>query len=252
MRLSLISKIQRFLLRELFKLFEPKRGSLFSNSCKEILWPRRSIKYIDQYKCIFVHIPKCAGISISQSLFGEVSKAHRSIQEYKSIYPAKDFSEYFKFTFVRNPWDRLVSSFIFLRNGGMNIWDKKWASLNLLDFKDFDSFVHGWLRRENITSWFHFIPQYQYIYLKNGTIPLNFIGSYENLNDDFDYLCDRFSINVELLRLNVSPLEGNDYRKYYTAETRRIVAEVYAEDIAMLGYSFDFSIPNICKKYDAR
>ena len=104
--------------------------------------------YPNQYKCIFIHIPKAAGTAVTQALFGPVSR-HVPYFEYEKANPRK-FKRYFKFAFVRNPWDRLVSTYFFLKRGGLNEMDRQWAEKNLSVFDNFDSFVRGWVNEENI------------------------------------------------------------------------------------------------------
>lgn len=77
-----------------------------------------SLKPFDLYRCIFVHIPKAAGISMSRALFGNFAGNHKSVETYQRIFSKKEFNSYFKFTFVRNPWDRLFSAYIYLKRGG--------------------------------------------------------------------------------------------------------------------------------------
>src|SRR3954454_22051651 len=59
----------------------------------------------DYYKCIFIHIPKTAGLSVSKTLFGNYAGTHLGIDHYIATLGRKTVEEYFKFAFVRNPWD---------------------------------------------------------------------------------------------------------------------------------------------------
>jgi len=122
----------------------------------------KSLKPFDRHRCIFVHIPKTGGVSISKSLFGNLAGGHMTIERYKIIFTKDEFDQYFKFTFVRNPWDRLVSAFTFLKGGGMDERDERWAKMHLSEFDDFESFVKGWINERNIYSKNHFIPQFEY------------------------------------------------------------------------------------------
>jgi Sulfotransferase family len=193
------------------------------------------------HRCIFVHIPKCAGSAVCKSLFSELAIGHTDLHRYQIMFPPGEFRDFFKFTFVRNPYDRLVSAFFFLKQGGMNKNDKEWADENLADYSDFDTFVKKWVNRRNIWSHFHFIPQSYYICLEKNRPAMDFIGYFENLPGDFQFISRKLNMNAKLLEANRNTSRINDYREYYTDETRKIVAEVYADDLRTLGYSFDNS-----------
>jgi hypothetical protein len=195
----------------------------------------------DEHRCIYVHIPKCAGNSVVQSLFGNVSFGHGSLKRYQIMFGPGEFNRYFKFTVVRNPYDRLVSAFLFMKQGGMNEKDKRWAERNLKPYTDFDSFVKGWVNRSNIWKGLHFRPQHSFICLKKFQPGLDFIGYLENLEADFAFICQKLNINATLLEANRNPSRTKAYAEYYTAATRAIVAEAYADDLRVFGYNFDNS-----------
>jgi hypothetical protein len=197
------------------------------------------LKSFDDLECIFIHIPKCAGVSINKSLFGNLGGGHLTLKDYRFIFGKKKFDGYFKFTIVRNPWDRVVSAFHFLKKGGMNYADKEWADNNLSNYKDFDTFIKKWLNKENIFKYHHFRPQYHYICLKKNKIGVDFVGYIENINSDFEYISNKINIGTKLRQTNQSPREN--YVKYYSEETKDIVANVYKDDIKLLGYDFDNS-----------
>ena len=106
--------------------------------------------YPDEHRCVFIHIPKAAGTSLTKTLFAAPSR-HLQYTEYERANPKK-FKKYFKFTFVRNPYDRLFSAYTFLKKGGLNELDRCWAEQNLASFPDFESFVRGWVTPENISD----------------------------------------------------------------------------------------------------
>jgi len=198
-----------------------------------------SFKPFDDKKAIFVHVPKCAGVSVCRALFGNLAGGHTTLDEYLTIFEPKLVASYFKFTVVRNPWDRLVSAFHFLQGGGFNEEDRNWFSAELGRFVDFDGFVKGWLNKENIWKWPHFRPQYHYIVESRGKVHMDFTGFVENLEEDFRYIADRLGVNCALQEMNKG--KHDDYRSYYNEETKRIVAGVYDTDIRLLGYNFDNS-----------
>jgi hypothetical protein len=197
------------------------------------------LRPFDEHRTIFVHIPKCAGVSLSQSLFGCPTGGHATMHEYQIVFSPREMRDYFKFTVVRNPWDRLVSAFLFLKNGGLNDEDRVWAKEHLSQYDDFDDFVERGLDKTSIQSWTHFRPQCDFICLRQGEPSVDFIGYYENLQADFSFICQRLHVDAQLPKLNESRFPKENYESYYTEETRRKVADVYADDIRVLGYSFD-------------
>jgi hypothetical protein len=197
-----------------------------------------AIRSFLEHRCIYVHIPKCAGNAIEKSLFGEVFGGHLTAWHYRMIFRPNEFRTFFKFAIVRNPWDRLVSAFHFLKKGGLNPYDRWWAEKHLGQFPDFDSFVKHGLNLKNINSFVHFQPQASFVFL-NGELQVDYVGRLENLEHDFGHICQRLGMEKELLVVNALSNKQRDYRSHYTDVTRDIVADVYKEDIDRFGYAFD-------------
>jgi hypothetical protein len=195
-----------------------------------------SFKPFDDTRSLFVHIPKCAGVSVCRALYGNLAGGHTTFDRYLRVFEPGAMLRYFKFTIVRNPWDRLVSSYHFLRIGGFNDQDQRWFDEELGRYRDFDDFVKSWLSEENSWKWPHFRPQYSYILEKHEKLDLDFIGLMENIEDDFSFIAERIGSGCSLAKLNQS--EHEDYASYYSDETRDIVARVYRQDIDLLGYDF--------------
>ncbi len=189
-----------------------------------------------------MHIPKCAGTSICRSLFGNIGINHLSIADYRVIFRREEFDSYFKFAFVRNPWDRLVDAYYFLKAGGLNERDKKWYEENLSAYKNFDSFVKVWVTPDNIKKYIHFRAQRDFICIKGDNTPVvDFIGYFENLDQDFTHVSNRIGISSELMHLNKTASGEKDYKAYYDNEMIEIVSDAYRDDIRILGYNFDNS-----------
>jgi hypothetical protein len=224
----------------LFRTLSPRDHKHFQEMRKTDTEKGRSLKPFDEQKCIFVHVTKCAGISICMSLFGNLGGAHLRIPHYQLVFSKREFEDYFKFTFVRNPWDRLVSAFLFLKKGGANRTDKLWAEENLSCFRDFNTFVTDWVDRKNINKWKHFVPQYKFICEPRSQIPsVDFIGRFEHLNEDYSYIQNRLGSKSDLQHLNSTEGRKRGYKEYYTEATQKIVADVYQEDIRIFGYDFN-------------
>ncbi|MDA0349736.1 MAG: sulfotransferase family 2 domain-containing protein [Verrucomicrobia bacterium] len=205
----------------------------------------RSLKPFDQHQCILVHIPKTAGVSVCQSLFGNLAGSHKTLIEYQKIFSKTDFNRYFKFTFVRNPWDRLFSAYNFLKNGGMNQSDKRWAEKHIAPYESFDTFVKNGLQRPGIRKWIHFKPQSDFLYIpRDPKLHMNFFGYFENLQNDFRYVVNKLDLNkhVFLQHKNAgNTVNKLDYKDFYSNKSRAIVSEFYKSDIKNFGYNFDNS-----------
>lgn len=222
--------------RNIFKLFKQKEY-ISLQKLRTSNTTSYSLKSFDKYKCIFVHIPKTGGISVVNSLFGNLGGAHVPIRKYQFIFSKSEFNTYFKFAIVRNPWDRLVSAYTFLMNGGLNEKDKSWAEKNIKKFQNFEDFVKWWVCRENIYSYVHFVPQHEFICIKPLRPSVDFIGYLEDYTNDFNKIKRLLGVEGELQKLNVS--KRRDYKEYYNDATLQIVADAYRDDINLFGYDFN-------------
>jgi chondroitin 4-sulfotransferase 11 len=178
-------------------------------------------------KPIFIHIPKAGGTSI-----GEIVKKynnelppclHCSVNYYSKEY--RDAC--FVFSFVRNPYDRLLSAHAYLTGGLGNNGDTKFGKTLSPDFK---YFVRNQLN--NNLNWLHFKPIKFWL---NDDI--DYIGRMENYENDFRTICDKIGIPRQKLPHN-NKTNHTHYTEYYDDETRKIVAEKYAKDFEHFGYEF--------------
>ena len=190
--------------------------------------------YPDVHRCVFIHIPKAAGTSLTRTLFDSPSR-HLHYTEYQRTNPRK-FQQYFKFTFVRNPYDRLFSAYTFLKKGGLNELDRTWAQQHLSAYSDFDSFVHGWVSPENIQTWTHFKPQHFWICDASLNLKVDFVGRFEQMDADVAVVQARLGMPVARLpKINVTN-RPRSAEEAYTAEMRAIVAQVYQTDFKLFAY----------------
>lgn len=215
---------KRSKINSLIKLYKGSKKTIFNS--------------FEETKSVFIHIPKCAGISIGKSLYGqELSWGHYTSKEVEKVIGKLLFEKCYKFTFVRNPWDRTYSAYNFLKKGGLSPQDKKWSEKVLSKYATFEEFILKGLNTEEVISWIHFIPQSDYIYDERGELLVDFVGRFENIANDFEKI--RLKVGGEKL-LSLNQKRANDpYQQYYTTEMKNIISEVYDNDINRLGYKFD-------------
>lgn len=237
-----ISRLPHYLRRALFIVKYNSKFRVMQNM-RKYSSGEYTYKSFDDTRSIFIHIPKAAGVSVCKSLYGNLAGEHCPVSRYQYIFSKKDFYSYFKFTFVRNPWDRLFSAYTFLKSGGFDKNDKNWAAKNLSQFNSFEQFVTKWLTLENIQTYTHFVPQTDLLFLPGSSvIPIDFIGFFENIEHDFTLVAEQVNKKATLKYLNkTSRQEKCRYIDNYSKRMIDIVEKVYHVDIKTLGYSFDNS-----------
>lgn len=204
---------------------------------------------------IFLHVPKTAGLSIREALKGyahepekfrierpamlkdgkpnpvydiwRVALLHAKAQDVRKEIGEELYTGYYKFAFVRNPWDWHVSMFHFLKH----MMYKPVARLN-----SFEEYLEWVVRSERPFPKGAAKFQKEILTDRQGLLIVDFVGRYENLANDFAQVCRQLNINADLPRLNSSP--HGEYRAYYTDRTRDMVADYFKPDIELFGYTF--------------
>lgn len=180
---------------------------------------------------IFIHINKTAGTSIGKAI-GLPVKDHLTANEVLSRIGRDKWDAAYKFTLVRNPWDKVVSHYEYRRKK-----NKTEIASRGISFSDWVRMTYGVQRDtfyyDNPRS---FQAQVEWLKDADGKLSMDFIGKFESINEDFDHIRKVIGLGTELPRLNASQRAG--YQSYYDADTRKIVADWFAEDIQAFGYSF--------------
>ena len=229
------------------------------------------------HKCIFIHIPKTAGQSIERVFLnlldlkwetraplllryndrpelGPPSLAHLKANEYvRYQYLSQElFDKYYKFAFVRNPWDRMVSIYKYYN------YDTRF---------EFKSFLLNVFKNEIWHDKYWFVgPQSGFVCGEDDTMLVDFVGRYENLQNDFNHVCKKIGLPpIEIPHANKSSLTSpilsfnpkrlikyvryqikgkyipmfKRYQDYYDDETRELIADLYRRDIELFGYEFE-------------
>jgi len=211
---------------------------------------------------IFIHTAKCGGTSM-QSIFRKYKiKIDTVTRSWDNCFSCDSkLSSYFKFTFVRNPWDRMVSNYIMFNTWRKYHWWTKQSFKEFLEFSlnvDFkqirqvDMFEAYKRKYKNDTQKKEIESQHK-ISIQNHSTPyinpfnrifdggenliVDFVGRFENLQQDFTVVCDKIGIPKQQLPHKLKSKHLH-YTEYYDDETRSMVAEAYAKDIDYFGYKF--------------
>src|SRR5690606_10226910 len=202
---------------------------------KEARFPYKH--YMDRHQCIFIHIPKAAGTSINIALGkkSESGRLHLPWYVFQTANPKK-FREYFKFAFVRNPWDRAYSAYSYLRQGGNGKDDLVYKDM-LLSFKDFDDFIINGLGEGKFRNIPLFVPQIDVVLGFNQQLAVDFLGKFETLENDFKYVARKLKLNAALPRRNITNKHPEPI--YKTNRAIEIISELYKQDIRIFDYQFN-------------
>ena len=205
---------------------------------------------------IFVHIPKTGGTALSLALEGRVGpddillsdtpKAQRRRHRVKAL-PSKgrlwkhstladidglvtpaQIADSFCFTLVRNPWDRMVSYFHWLRQQGF-----EHPAVGLAKALTFSEFLNHAQTQASVKAW----PYARYMHDAGGVERCDAFIRLEHFAQDAAPLWAHLGFRLELDRVNASTREA-EYRGYYSDDDAALVAEVCAADIARFGYRF--------------
>lgn len=229
------------------------------------------------YRCLFVHIPKTAGQSIEHAFLGQLGLswqtraslllypnsdprlgpprlAHLKLREYlRYQYLSQDlFDEYFKFSIVRDPWDRAVSIY-------------KYSEYNM----PFKKFLFDVLAKRLWADDYWFVgPQHEFICDESGEVGVDYVGRFETLERDFSEISGIIGLHRKIDHVNKSygrkrqlarrvkqlvdgvknadlPKLGSifmrkeyfpDYSMYYDQEAIELVGDLYKRDIEIFGY----------------
>jgi hypothetical protein len=191
---------------------------------------------LEKHQCIFIHITKTAGISVSVSLLGEII-GNMSALYYQSLFGKEKFNRYFKFAFIRNPFTRLISAYEFLKAGGYDILDAKNAEV-VKPYKSLEDFVMNYLTPATARANNYFRPQYCFLCDSNDKILTDYLGRFETIEEDYEYIRNKIGTGEPLKKLNVTKAKKLPPEQYYTSDSMiRKVISIYEKDFELLGYS---------------
>jgi chondroitin 4-sulfotransferase 11 len=183
-----------------------------------------------EHKCIFIHINKCAGFSIDY-FFNDRFCGHDKAIHYKNKYP-KEFKEYFKFTIVRNPWDRMLSFYLYQKK---RCWD--FYPFSAEKAPPFNEFICKYLKRMPKQTRLNTKPCYDWIHDKNDNLLIPEIVKFEELQHRLPIVFKKINKDGKLKKLNST--EKKHYSEYYNQETREIIEKRFKKDIELFNYKYE-------------
>ncbi|MGY5352964.1 sulfotransferase family 2 domain-containing protein [Wenyingzhuangia sp. IMCC45533] len=211
-----------------------------------------------KHKCIFIHIPKTAGSSVSDFfindkkkdwevpdydiLFGWCPKRKIHLQHATAsqlleteLISEEIWKSYFKFSFVRNPWDRSYSDYLWMMK------DRKVKG-------SFEDYILKKGKFEKVLTdssnkhfrGDHLIEQSEFLETKDDSLNIDFIGRFENFKDDMAKINNVLGVNSEMnLHKKKNKKRHDHYSLFYTESRKRLVHETYGKDIIQFDYSFE-------------
>ena len=183
-----------------------------------------------KHKFVFIHIPKTAGTSIMHN-FDHLGKRRKKIM-FKKL--NKKECNYFKFAFIRNPWDRMVSNYFYAIKS-----PKKKKMENLYkEFNSCEDFLNGFDKKIDEYKPLSLFSQCYWLEDEDGNIKMDYIGKFENLPKDLKFICDKIKITPNTYLRHWNKSNHKHYSYYYNDETVNKIAKIYKRDIELGNYKY--------------
>lgn len=219
-----------------------------NNSAEPRLW------YMGEHTDVaYLNLAKCACSSIiSTFVDGEIENKSRYVREnYEISGNIAEHKKIYKFTYVRNPFERLVSCYVqkIENRREKNLYKEINYCMGILDnIKNFEEFVKQIVKIPESWADRHFKAQYSYVY-NDDIILVDYVGKVEELPYSYKKIQDKYGL-TRLEHKNKS--NKKRWESYYTKETAALVYEYYKKDILLFGYEFEYKklIEYIDKKGD--
>jgi len=220
-------------------------------------------------KLIFIHLPKCGGTSIEMALTGQSwhrdetrREQHMTAAETQELYGKDIFASYFKFTIVRNPWDLIVACYLWGCWGLRGHADTNLRGRLTRYFGRTRAWGHpyrkevgGFGKHPTLTEYVENIEKFNKAldFSASGTdlsqqraaisiggkIMVDYVGKFENLNDEFGKICNLAGVSAASLPHRMKSSRSRHYSQYYSVAARELVRRKYIKDIESFDYAFE-------------
>lgn len=212
-------------------------------------YPHPKYMILSEKKLIYLEMPKVANCSIKASMLQKKFEDDYSVQAESLKYTVhnlgKKYDDYYKFTFVRNPLERVVSCYESKYHKDKQMFGKYKKDL------EFDGYLFGYIRKDKGFTNFlcrialipdaykdhHFKPQYNIVYDKKGRKNVDYVGKYENLNQEYQQISEKYNLD----QLGVyNRTDRKSYMEYYNLFTTYLAYYIYRKDIKYFGYEKEY------------
>ncbi len=197
----------------------------------------------DSHKLVFVHIQKTGGVTVHGLLRERIPDLRNIVARHefarRGMAELDDWDEYFKFAFVRNPWDRLVSWYTMVTTfdkAGNELW--RYVHDNSSTFEEFIHNCTGEVKIRKGVYYSFAYNQLDYVTDEHGNLLVDFIGQLENFDEDIQEVFRRIGLELETVPHH-NRSGHRHYSTFYTPETEMIVRERFKRDIEYFGYEFE-------------
>ncbi len=212
------------------------------------------------HRFIFIHVNKAAGTSMQRALqlfahtppnnaLGKLKSKLNLVRDYRERVfgehatagqlrqhiPQRVYDEFFKFAFVRNPWDWLASIYHYLCNTPTHRHHQRVVAM-----ASFAAYVDFEIARDKRS-------QTAFICDDNEII-VDFVGRFETLQDDFSSVCRHIGVEASLPLVN--KMDHCDYRELYDDMLIEKVARHWQDDIGLFAYEFDGLKTDVQRKFE--
>ena len=181
------------------------------------------------FKFIFIHIPRTGGTSLEEQFnFNEKveNNKHWSLEDWKQSLDQTTFNTYLKFTFIRNPWDIIISKYL-------SSWynhNRRGGNIGFHSGKTLEYFLEHY----KPAPWEHGDSLLDYFNVDE----IDFIGRDENRENDLNYISEKIKHPIAFNVWVRSNNKTKHYTEYYNNRTQEIVANRYIKDIECFKYKF--------------
>lgn len=158
--------------------------------------------------------------------FADIRHGHISTRQIRPVLGDETFNSYFKFAFVRNPFDRFVSYCAFMSRGSnvFQVEPLRYMKYVIRELKPMDHLLYQ--------------PQYQMVTNEAGELDVDFIGRNETMQASYDQVCARVGIPAASLgRVNAS--KHRPWQEYYDRDLVGWVSDLYRRDLELFNYGFE-------------